>query len=225
MFLFHETKLITDPNLLFFDEPTSGLDSFMALTMVECMKTLCQKENKTIICTIHQPSSEVFEKFDTLCLLAEGKLAYLGAVSEASKHFASLGYPVPDQFNPSDHYSNFKSYFCWIYTEQKVMTFLFGQIVQTLAVMPSNRDECLVVVEVSWLDFFCYFIITCLTIFDSILQKVCNAFENGPLTAQLNKDLKEANDMVNVEKLKVKLFSKFRYNCKFFDFSFLTLFL
>jgi ABC-type multidrug transport system ATPase subunit len=77
----------------------------MAMTMVDCMKKLCQKHNKTIICTIHQPSSEVFEKFDTLCLLAEGKLAYLGPVPDASKHFAAMGFPVPVQFNPSDHYS------------------------------------------------------------------------------------------------------------------------
>jgi ABC-type multidrug transport system ATPase subunit len=83
----------------------------MAMTMVECMKELCQKQGKTIICTIHQPSSEVFELFDTLCLMAEGRLAYLGPVVEANKHFVSLGYPTPADFNPSDHYSNLKKKF------------------------------------------------------------------------------------------------------------------
>jgi ABC-type multidrug transport system ATPase subunit len=43
---------------------------------------------QTIVCTIHQPSSEIFEKFDTLCLLAEGGLAYLGPVNECPKFFA-----------------------------------------------------------------------------------------------------------------------------------------
>jgi ABC-type multidrug transport system ATPase subunit len=80
------TKLITDPNLFFFDEPTSGLDSFMAMTMVDCMRRLVQK-GKTIVCTIHQPSSEIFQKFDTLCLLAEGRLAYLGNLDEAPTFF------------------------------------------------------------------------------------------------------------------------------------------
>ena len=46
------------------------------------------RQGKTIICTIHQPSSEVFEKFDTLCLLAEGRLAYLGPLLEAEKFFS-----------------------------------------------------------------------------------------------------------------------------------------
>ncbi len=79
-------KLITDPNLLFCDEPTSGLDSFMAMSIIDCMKKLAEN-GKTIICTIHQPSSEIFQKFDRLCLLAEGRLAYIGKTSEANGYF------------------------------------------------------------------------------------------------------------------------------------------
>ena len=79
-------ELLTDPNLLFCDEPTSGLDSFMAMTLVECMRELANR-GKTIICTIHQPSSEIFENFDRLCLLAEGKLAYIGPSSNATEFF------------------------------------------------------------------------------------------------------------------------------------------
>ncbi len=78
--------MITDPNVMFFDEPTSGLDSSMALSIVECMKKLAAR-GKTIICTIHQPSSEIFMKFDRLCLLAEGRLAFIGNLQEASDFF------------------------------------------------------------------------------------------------------------------------------------------
>ena len=80
-------QLITNPNLLFCDEPTSGLDSFMAMSLVESMRALAD-QGKTIICTIHQPSSEIFEKFDRLCLLAEGRLAYIGSLTEAKEYFA-----------------------------------------------------------------------------------------------------------------------------------------
>ena len=79
--------MITNPNLLFCDEPTSGLDSFMALSLVESMRALAD-QGKTIICTIHQPSSEIFEKFDRLCLLAEGRLAFIGCLNEAKMYFA-----------------------------------------------------------------------------------------------------------------------------------------
>lgn len=80
------SEVLTNPLVLFCDEPTSGLDSFMAVSVVECMKNLAKK-GKTIICTIHQPSSEIFELFDKLCLLAEGRLAYIGSLSSAYNFF------------------------------------------------------------------------------------------------------------------------------------------
>ena len=59
------------------------------ILLVDCMKRLAEK-GKTIICTIHQPSSEIFGKFDRLCLLAEGRLAYIGDRAEASNFFAKF---------------------------------------------------------------------------------------------------------------------------------------
>jgi ABC-type multidrug transport system ATPase subunit len=98
------TEIITNPGLLFCDEPTrylffvknmkvihktnySGLDSFMAQAVVECMKALALK-GKTMICIIHQPSSDIFQMFDRLCLLAEGRMAYFGDLPQANNYFA-----------------------------------------------------------------------------------------------------------------------------------------
>jgi ABC-type multidrug transport system ATPase subunit len=61
----------------------------MALSIAESMRVLASK-GKTIICTIHQPSSEIFEMFDKLCLLAEGRLAYFGDLSGANDFFKKL---------------------------------------------------------------------------------------------------------------------------------------
>lgn len=79
-------EVLTDPPLLFCDEPTSGLDTFMAQTVVDVMKTLASR-GKTVICTIHQPSSEIFVLFDQLMLLAEGRVAFLGPREEATRFF------------------------------------------------------------------------------------------------------------------------------------------
>ncbi|PIO75385.1 ABC transporter, ATP-binding protein [Teladorsagia circumcincta] len=57
------TEILTDPSILFCDEPTSGLDSFMALRVVVALKMLASK-GKTVIITIHQPSSQVYEMAD-----------------------------------------------------------------------------------------------------------------------------------------------------------------
>ena len=43
--------------------------------------------NRTIVCTIHQPSSQVFELFDNVLLMAEGRLAYLGELRGAQAFF------------------------------------------------------------------------------------------------------------------------------------------
>lgn len=59
---------------------------------------------KTVICTIHQPSSEVFAMFDRVLLLAEGRTAYLGPASEALTFFANQGIPCPPNYNPADFY-------------------------------------------------------------------------------------------------------------------------
>ena len=81
------SEVITNPSILFCDEPTSGLDSFMAMSIVDSMRNLAKK-GKTIICTIHQPSSEVFEMFDRLYLMAEGRSAFCGDLSDAFKFFS-----------------------------------------------------------------------------------------------------------------------------------------
>ncbi len=97
------SEILTNPSILFCDEPTSGLDSFMAMSIVESMKDLA-RNGKTIICTIHQPSSEIFEMFDKVCFLTEGKLAYIGDQLSAHAFFESQGFKCPDKYNPADFF-------------------------------------------------------------------------------------------------------------------------
>lgn len=59
---------------------------------------------KTVICTIHQPSSEVFAMFDRILLMAEGRTAFLGPIDDALHFFARQGMPCPANYNPADFY-------------------------------------------------------------------------------------------------------------------------
>nr|UOU03358.1 ATP-binding cassette subfamily G-like 7 [Brachionus rubens] len=97
------SEILTDPNILFCDEPTSGLDSNMALMIVNTLAGLAKK-GKIVICTIHQPSSQVFDKFDKLCLLSEGQVAYFGDRESAFDFFKSISYECPLKYNPADYY-------------------------------------------------------------------------------------------------------------------------
>ncbi|EFJ19127.1 ATP-binding cassette transporter, partial [Selaginella moellendorffii] len=74
-------EILTQPSLLFMDEPTSGLDSASAFYVIKTIKNLATSK-RTVIMSIHQPSSEVFEQFDNLCLLSQGALVYFGDAME-----------------------------------------------------------------------------------------------------------------------------------------------
>ncbi|KAK8401171.1 hypothetical protein O3P69_002735 [Scylla paramamosain] len=97
------SEILTDPPLLFCDEPTTGLDSFNARKLVRMMKDMAAR-GKTILCTIHQPSTDVFLMFDKLLLLAEGRLAYMGSSNGALEFLDGLGHKCPSTFNPADFY-------------------------------------------------------------------------------------------------------------------------
>ncbi|XP_029123853.1 ABC transporter G family member 1 isoform X2 [Elaeis guineensis] len=97
-------EILTRPKLLFLDEPTSGLDSAASYHVMNRIVNLARHDGRTIIASIHQPSSEVFELFDNLCLLSSGKTVYFGPASLTNEFFAQNGFPCPSLRNPSDHY-------------------------------------------------------------------------------------------------------------------------
>lgn len=96
-------EILMRPRLLFLDEPTSGLDSASAFFVTQTLRGL-SRDGRTVIASIHQPSSEVFELFDRLYLLSGGKTVYFGQASEAYEFFAQAGFPCPSLRNPSDHF-------------------------------------------------------------------------------------------------------------------------
>lgn len=64
-------ELAANPAVLFLDEPTTGLDSRSAQVIIRCIKRLLDG-GRTVVCTIHQPSTHIFESFDSLLLLKRG---------------------------------------------------------------------------------------------------------------------------------------------------------
>ncbi|KDP40918.1 hypothetical protein JCGZ_24917 [Jatropha curcas] len=97
-------EILTRPKLLFLDEPTSGLDSAASYYVMKKLAYLAKQHRMTIIASIHQPGSEVFQFFRNLCLLSSGRTIYFGPSTAASKFFEMNGFPIPSHQNPSDHY-------------------------------------------------------------------------------------------------------------------------
>ncbi|XP_055609222.1 protein scarlet isoform X3 [Uranotaenia lowii] len=95
------TELLTKPTILFCDEPTTGLDSFSAQNLVSMLQLLA-KRGTAIICTIHQPSSQLFSMFDQVMLLADGRVAFAGKPNDALNFFEQHGYCCPSNYNPAE---------------------------------------------------------------------------------------------------------------------------
>ncbi|KAJ8770944.1 hypothetical protein K2173_022116 [Erythroxylum novogranatense] len=96
-------ETIVRPHLLFLDEPTSGLDSASAFFVIQALKSFAC-DGRTVVSSIHQPSSEVFALFDNLILLSGGETVYFGEAKMALQFFAEAGFPCPRRRNPSDHF-------------------------------------------------------------------------------------------------------------------------
>ena len=79
-------QVLTDPPILFCDEPTTGLDSFSAMSIIKLMKEMSSR-GKIVLCTIHQPSSELFAMFQQIILLSDGRIIFIGETKYALEFF------------------------------------------------------------------------------------------------------------------------------------------
>ncbi|GAU16501.1 hypothetical protein TSUD_167330, partial [Trifolium subterraneum] len=84
-------EMLINPSLLLLDEPTSGLDSTTALRILNTIKKLASGGRRTVVTTIHQPSSRLYYMFDKVLLLSEGCPIYYGPASTALEYFSSVG--------------------------------------------------------------------------------------------------------------------------------------
>lgn len=94
-------QLLANPSILFLDEPTTGLDATSAFQVAKTLKTLARK-GRTIVTTIHQPRSEIWDLFDNIVLLSRGSPVYSGTMSGSVPWFASLGLELPPFVNPAE---------------------------------------------------------------------------------------------------------------------------
>ncbi|KAK9195038.1 hypothetical protein WN943_003155 [Citrus x changshan-huyou] len=100
-------KLVANPSIIFMDEPTTGLDARAAAIVMRAVKNVVDT-GRTIVCTIHQPSIDIFEAFDELILLKiGGRIIYCGPLgkhsSQVIEYFEGIsGVPkIRKNYNPA----------------------------------------------------------------------------------------------------------------------------
>ncbi|RHN48292.1 putative iron-chelate-transporting ATPase [Medicago truncatula] len=82
-------ELVANPSIIFMDEPTSGLDARAAAIVMRTVRNTVDT-GRTVVCTIHQPSIDIFESFDELFLLKQGgQEIYVGPLGHNSSNLIS----------------------------------------------------------------------------------------------------------------------------------------
>ncbi|EYU21593.1 hypothetical protein MIMGU_mgv1a000235mg [Erythranthe guttata] len=77
-------ELVANPSIIFMDEPTSGLDARAAAIVMRTVRNTVDT-GRTVVCTIHQPSIDIFESFDELLLMKRGgQEIYVGPLGRHS---------------------------------------------------------------------------------------------------------------------------------------------
>merc|ERR1712063_68064 len=99
-------ELVAEPSIFFLDEPTSGLDSQAASSVMETARIVANT-GVPVICTIHQPSADLFYLFDWLLLLRPGgQTNYFGPLGEKGRtvldFFRRHGLHCSEDKNPAD---------------------------------------------------------------------------------------------------------------------------
>ncbi|XP_028723161.1 ATP-binding cassette sub-family G member 3-like isoform X1 [Peromyscus leucopus] len=96
-------ELVAEHPILFLDDPTTGLDLSTMTDIISVLRRMSMR-GRTIIFSINQAQYSIFRFFDSLTLVASGKVMYHGPAQEALEYFTSAGYEYDSHNNPADFF-------------------------------------------------------------------------------------------------------------------------
>ncbi|CAO2639106.1 ATP-binding cassette sub-family G member 3, partial [Lemmus lemmus] len=96
-------ELVAEHPILFLDDPTTGLDWSTSTDVILVLRRVSVR-GRTIIFSINRPQYSIFRLFDSLTLVASGKIMFHGPAQEALEYFKSAGCNYDSHNNPADFF-------------------------------------------------------------------------------------------------------------------------
>ncbi|TYI19249.1 hypothetical protein ES332_A07G152300v1 [Gossypium tomentosum] len=107
-------ELVSNPSIIFMDEPTTGLDARAVVVVMRVVKNIVSTK-RTVVCTIHQPSIDIFEAFNEIILMKRGgQIIYSGELGQNSCNLIEYFEGIPgvskikENYNPATWMRNKK---------------------------------------------------------------------------------------------------------------------
>jgi ABC-type multidrug transport system ATPase subunit len=100
-------EMVHGPKLLYMDEPLTGISMAETSVLMNTFREMVNQD-RTVIATVHQPSSDVFKLFDSVLLLSRGRVIYSGPVTNATAYFTNspFQYNLSTYNNPADFFAD-----------------------------------------------------------------------------------------------------------------------
>jgi ATP-binding cassette subfamily G (WHITE) protein 2 (SNQ2) len=71
---------------------TRGLDASTALEFVRALRIATDVARTSTIVSIYQAGESLYQHFDKVCVLYEGRMVYFGRADQARQYFINLGF-------------------------------------------------------------------------------------------------------------------------------------
>ncbi|KAL1879461.1 hypothetical protein Plec18167_003916 [Paecilomyces lecythidis] len=115
------------------DQPTRGLDSKTAVELARLMRREADRKERTIVATMYQAGNGIYDEFDKVLVLAEGRVIYYGYRSTARKYFEDMGFVCPKGANVADFLTSVT-----VSTERVIRPGMEGKVPST----PVEFEKC-----------------------------------------------------------------------------------
>lgn len=94
--------LATKASVQILDNATRGLDADTALRYAKILRTLADIQRNTMVVSLYQGGNGIYDLFDKVTVIAEGRVIYYGPRAEARSYFEDLGFVPPEGGNTAD---------------------------------------------------------------------------------------------------------------------------